>query len=206
MLDSTSTAILKNISAPKIIDITGKRFGRRVALSRCPERSRYGSVMWLTRCDCGVERTVCGHHLRKGKSNSCGCLSRERFTKHGLSRTRAYRSWLCMMARCFNPRDKSYADYGGRGVTVCERYLSVENFFADMGERQPGMSLDRINPNGNYEPDNVRWATPAEQAANRRRPRRRRKRSSTAALQRYLATRQLEPNKQKSGGTEIAAT
>jgi hypothetical protein len=111
-------------------------------------------------------------------------------TKHGLSRTRAYRSWLGMMARCFDPRNKSYPDYGGRGVTVCERWLRVENFYADMGERPPGMSLDRVDNGGIYERGNCRWATPLEQARNRRRAKRRRKRSSLAALQHYLATLQ----------------
>jgi hypothetical protein len=97
-----------------------------------------------------------------------------------------------MKRRCFNPRQRAYPRYGGRGITVCERWLIFENFYADMGDPPPGMSLDRVDFNGNYEPGNCRWATAAEQAANRRsrrRLKRRRKRSSSTALQRYLAAR-----------------
>jgi hypothetical protein len=175
----------------KIIDLTGKRFGRLVVLALHAEKSRFG---WVCRCDCGGERIVRGSDLIRGMSKSCNCLRKEMFakrsTKHGLCRSRAYQSWKGMKARCFNPRDRAYPDYGGRGITVCERWLIFENFYADMGERPPGMSLDRINNDGNYEPGNCRWATVAEQLANRR-PRRhskrRRKRSSLAALQSYVA-------------------
>jgi hypothetical protein len=114
----------------------------------------------------------------------------KRNTKHGLSRSRAFQCWKNMKARCLNPQHRQYPDYGGRGITVCERWLIFENFYADMGDPPPGLSLDRINNNGNYERGNCRWATVAEQLANRR-PRRhakrRRKRSSLAALQSYIA-------------------
>jgi len=171
----------------KIIDLTGKRFGRLVVLALHPERSR----MWVCRCDCGGERIVRGSDLIRGMSKSCNCLRKEMFakrsTKHGLCRSRAYQSWKGMKARCFNPRDRAYPDYGGRGITVCERWLIFENFYADMGEPPPGLTLDRINNDGNYEPGNCRWATASEQASNRRRSKRRRKRSSLAALQSYIA-------------------
>jgi hypothetical protein len=175
----------------KIIDITSERFGRWVVLALHPERSRVREARWACRCDCGGEGIVQGSHLRNGHSTSCSCLRKERLaksnTKHGLSRSRAYQRWGAMKTRCFNPRYKDYSDYGGRGITVCERWLIFENFFADMGDPPPGMSLDRIDFNGNYESANCRWATVAEQLANRRPPsKRRRKRSSLAALQRYL--------------------
>jgi hypothetical protein len=175
----------------KILDLTGKRFGRQVALALHPERSRVGEARWVCRCDCGGEGIVRGSNLRSGWSKSCGCIQKEMLAKfnakHGLRRTRAYQCWQNMKARCFYPRARAYPCYGGRGITVCERWLSFENFHADMGDPPPGMSLDRIDPNGNYEPRNCRWATVAEPPANRRRPRRhskrRRKRSSSAALQ-----------------------
>jgi hypothetical protein len=114
----------------------------------------------------------------------------KRSTKHGMSRSRVYWCWKNMKARCFYPRHRAHSWYGSRGITVCERWLSFENFYADMGDPPPGLSLDRINNNGNYEPDNCRWATVAQQLANRRprrRSKRRRKRSSIVQLQRYVA-------------------
>jgi hypothetical protein len=183
----------------RFIDLTGKRFGRWRVIALLPERQRntrerQRHTCWLCRCDCGGESIVRADKLIKGLSKSCGCISKEMFvkrnTKHGLSRSRAYYCWKNMRARCFNPRHRQYPSYGGRGISVCERWLIFENFYADMGEPPPGLSLDRINNDGNYEPGNCRWATVAEQLANRR-PRRhskrRRKRSSSAALQRYLA-------------------
>jgi hypothetical protein len=183
----------------RFIDLTGRRFGRWRVIALLPERQRYASgtqtTLWLCRCDCGGEGIVRGSNLIRGWSKSCSCIRKEMFaklnTKHGLYRSRAYQCWQNMKTRCFNPRHRAYRWYGGRGITVCERWLIFENFYADMGEPPPGMSLDRIDLHGNYEPGNCRWATVAEQLANRRpRPKRRRKRSSLAALQHYLAATQ----------------
>jgi hypothetical protein len=178
-----------------IIDIAGQRFGRWTVLAIHPKRVRYGrarkavNVLWICRCICGTERVVLGCNLRAGVSTSCGCFQREktraRSTKHGQARrgnhTRAYDCWVGMLQRCFNPNNKFYPNYGGRGIRVCDDWLSFENFFADMGEPPASMTLDRCDVNGNYESTNCRWATRAEQSLNRRPPKRRKRRRSTLA-------------------------
>src|SRR5262249_52915972 len=120
----------------RLIDLTGQRFGRWRVLALRPERSRGRQPMWFCRCDCGAERTVFGVALRHGGSTSCGCVGREnlrkRNTKHGHAcrgkTTNAYARWAAMLRRCFNPNVRDYCNYGGRGITVCERWLKFENF------------------------------------------------------------------------------
>lgn len=169
-------------------DITGERFGRLVALNDVG-RNKRGWVLWVCCCDCGNTITVPGIYLRSKNTRSCGCLqrdiARQAHIVHGhmphRAPTKTYNSWMGMKQRCNDPGQKHYSRYGGRGIRVCERWLSFKNFLADMGERPAKMSLDRIDNDGNYEPGNCRWATASQQSKNQRRPRRKREASASGA-------------------------
>lgn len=152
-------------------DITGETFGRWRAISYA------GGGKWNCVCECGRRSCVRRDHLKSGASRSCGCLHAElaarRRLKHGQNRigrtTPEYRAWANAKDRCFNPNVRNYASYGGRGITMCDEWTwSFEAFFAHIGSRpSPRHSLDRYPDNdGNYEPGNVRWATPTEQGRN----------------------------------------
>lgn len=123
-------------------------------------------------CICGTERRLLRSNLLYGNTKSCGCKAKEMQlavrTKHGKCGTPTYRIWQAMMERCLNPKHQSYVNYGARGITVCDRWLSFDNFFSDMGERPAGLQVDRINNDGNYEPSNCRWVTPLQNSRNKR--------------------------------------
>jgi hypothetical protein len=159
--------------APPILDLTGQRFGRLIAFELAPERTSNGKARWICRCDCGAGTTVDARNLRSGSTLSCGCHRRaigERTLTHGRTNTPEFRAWTQMLYRCLNVRCAHYRHYGGRGITVCARWMaSFENFLADVGERPSAdYSLDRKDNDGPYAPGNVRWATPTQQANNRR--------------------------------------
>lgn len=153
----------------KRFDVTGQRFGK-LAVIRFFGKDRRKALLFECYCDCGNKCVTMGKALRSGK-DSCGCLTGSKIgdktRTHGQKNTPEYRVWAAMKARCFNKNNLSYYRYGGRGITVCERWLLFTNFIADMGPRQVGTSLDRINNDGNYEPNNCQWRNSKQQARNR---------------------------------------
>ena len=158
----------------KIKDITGQMFGRATALHPCGIKGH--RLLWNCKCSCGQTFVASGVDLRSGNTKSCGCYAKDRTsqasTTHGVSRsgalTGAYRSWRSMRQRCDDPGATSYGRYGARGISYCESWRIFENFLADMGDRPNGHSLERIDPNGNYEPSNCKWVPHEKQAENTR--------------------------------------
>lgn len=124
---------------------------------------------WLFRCDCGKEKVISVSRVKRGTTKSCGCLFKKgNNLKHGMCKKRTYTSWRGMKNRCLNPKNISYKNYGGRGITICPRWLKFENFFIDMDERPKNKSLDRIDNSGNYCKSNCKWSTRTEQNNNKR--------------------------------------
>lgn len=155
-------------------DMTGQVFGRLLVLSHAGS-NKHGAALWNCLCECGTHCQTIGFAMRQGVKRSCGCLVRDTAQmmnyRHGQAagnKTASYRTWRHMMLRCYNPDTDSYPEYGGMGITVCDRWREdFLNFHADMGDRPVNTTIDRINCAGNYEPGNCRWATKTEQSRNR---------------------------------------
>ena len=146
----------------------GKTYGRLTVLGEDPKRNKNNHILYNCKCSCGKSKKILGSSIRSGASKSCGCLQKESITKHGMDRTPEYKAYQSMHQRCYNKKSKQYKGWGGRGIDVCSEWHDFNKFYEDMGDRPEKHTLERLDNEKGYGPDNCIWATPKEQALNRR--------------------------------------
>lgn len=155
-----------------IKNLIEQKFGRLI-ITKQSGKDKNNHILWLCQCDCGKEKIISSTHLITGHTQSCGCLKNEgNNTKHNHAQngklSTIYKAWANMIQRCTNPHTKNYHNYGGRGITICKRWMKFENFLTDMGDTSKGYQIDRIDNNGHYHKSNCRWVTPKQNSRNRR--------------------------------------
>lgn len=149
-------------------DLIGLKINRLTVIS-FSHKDKYHACFWNCICECGNKIIRQSSRLKNGSAKSCGCLEKERKTKHNLCQSPIYKTWNDMIQRCTNIKNNNYKNYGGRGIKICEKWLEFKGFYEDMGDKPEGLSLDRIDVNGNYCKDNCKWSTNIEQHNNMRR-------------------------------------
>lgn len=160
----------------KFIDLTRQQFNKLIVVRYC-NRNKHNQIQWLCKCSCGKETIVTTYKLKSGHTKSCGCLKIEKLIERSTRHTHStrnrmsttYKSWSGMIQRCTNKKEKQYADYGGRGISVCDEWLLFVNFLKDMGEKpNKNHQIDRINNDSDYCKSNCRWATAKQNNRNKR--------------------------------------